>query len=142
MKLWNYIVTITGISILMAIAGLEVAGFTDLFKTIGLTINSSGIGNLDIQSTLWNKVFGTTGLLVSVISTTAVGIGTFLYTKDKSFLMIPLITGVTFYWVSVLVSIINYSREYPIFGTIIILVLIPLTIGFIQSAVDFFLGND
>ena len=98
MKLWNYIFLLTGLSILMALAGLSVAGFTDLFNIIGLTINSSGISDFQIQSTLWTFIFGTTGLLVAVITSGGIGIGTFIYTKDKSFLMIPLITSVFFYY--------------------------------------------
>lgn len=143
MKLWNFIFLITGLSALMALAGLEVAGFSDLFRTIGLSINStSGITDFQIKSTLWSFVFGTSGLLVSVITTGAVGIGTFIYTKDKFFLMIPVITGVLVYWISVLISIINYAKDYPIFGVLIALVLIPLTVGFIISCVDYFLGID
>lgn len=142
MKLWNYIVILTGVSVIMALAGLDVAGFTDLFNSIGLTITNSGIGSFEIDSTLWAFIFGTAGLLTSIGVSGAVGIGTFIYTKDKSFLMIPLITGVFFYWISVLISIINYARDYPIFGLIASIILIPLTAGFILSSVDWFLGND
>ena len=142
MKLWNYIFLLTGLSILMALAGLSVAGFTDLFNIIGLTVSSSGISDFQIQSTLWTFIFGTTGLLVAVITSGGIGIGTFIYTKDKSFLMIPIITSVFFYWISVFISTINYSRDYPVFGIVIALVLIPLTVGFITSCVDYFLGVD
>jgi hypothetical protein len=142
MKLWNYIFLLTGLSILMALAGLSVAGFTDLFNIIGLTVSSSGISDFQIQSTLWTFIFGTTGLLVAVITSGGIGIGTFIYTKDKSFLMIPIITSVFFYWISVFVSVINYSRDYPVFGIVIALVLIPLTVGFLVSSIDYFLGVD
>ena len=142
MKLWNYIFLLTGLSIVMALAGLSVAGFTDLFNIIGLTISSSGISDFQIQSTLWTFIFGTTGLLVAVITSGGIGIGTFIYTKDKSFLMIPIITSVFFYWISVFISAINYSRDYPVFGVVIAIILIPLTVGFITSCVDYFLGVD
>ena len=140
MKLWNYITIITGLSILMALAGLDVAGFTDLFKTIGLTVNSSGIGHLAVQNTLWSKIFGTEGLLTLAGITSAVAIGTFVFNRDKAYIILPLITTVLVYWISVLISIINYLKDYPIFGVIIALILIPLTVGFIQSAVDYFMG--
>ena len=142
MKLWNYIFIITGISILMAIAGLEVAGFTQLFNIIGLTLTETGFDPVVIDSALWSKIFGTSGLLVGVLSSTAIGIGAFFYTKDKSFLMIPVITGVFFYWISALISIINYAREYPVFGWIITIPLMVLTIAFIVTCVEWFLVKD
>lgn len=142
MKLWNYIFILTGIAIVMALAGVDVAGFSALFDTIGLHISTLGITNFEIESTLWSRVFGDAGLLIISITSGAIGIGTFVYTKDKAFLMIPIITGVLFYWISVLVSAINYSRDYPIFGAIIAIVLIPLTVGFIVSCVEWFMGQE
>lgn len=142
MKLWNYIVIFTGVSILMALAGLNVAGFSDLFNIIGITISSSGLGSVEVESSLWSFIFGTTGLLITVGASTAIGIGTFVYTKDKAFLMIPIITSVFFYWISVLISIVNYVKPYPVFGLIIGVILLALSIGFIQSCVDWFLGMD
>lgn len=140
MKLWNYIVLFTGVAIFMALAGLNVAGFTDLFNTIGLNISTTGIEDFAIESTLWSFIFGTSGLLITLGLSGAVGVGTFIYTKDKSFLMIPIITSVFFYWISVLISIINYTRDYPIFGDISAIIMIALTVGFIISCVEWFLG--
>lgn len=142
MKLWNYLVIFTGVAVFMALAGLPVAGFTTLFDTIGLTLSDTGVKSFEIESTLWTFIFGTEGLLILLIGSGAVGIGTFLYTKDKSFLMIPIITGVFVYWISVLVSIINYTRDYPIWGVISAVIMIPLTLGFIVSCVEWFLIKD
>jgi len=141
MKLWNYLFIFTGVAVFMAMAGLDVAGFSDMFDIIGLTTTDTGIGSFKIESTLWNFIFGTSGLLVAVLSSSAIGIGTFIYTKDKSFLMIPVITGVFFYWISVFISIINYTRDYPVFGIICAVIMIPLTVGFIVSCVEWFLGQ-
>lgn len=144
MKLWNYIFIFTGISVVFALAGMEVAGISDLFRTIGLEI-SDGISTFSIENTFWNKLFSTDGLLVAAISSGAVGIGAFLYTKDKSFLMVPLITSVTFYWGSVIASLVQQKAgggAYGVFGTVLGIVGIALTVGFIQSCVDYFLGVD
>jgi hypothetical protein len=141
-KVWNYVVIITGLSILLALAGIEVAGFTDLFSTIGLTTSADGISDFQSDSSFWNVIFGTSGLLILLGASGAIGIGTFIYTQDKSFLMIPIITGTLFYWISVMGSIVNYVKGYPVFGTIIGVIMIVLTIGFIQSCVEWFLGID
>jgi hypothetical protein len=142
MKLWNYIFLLTGISVLFAFAGLEVAGMSELLRMIGLTTSSSGIGTFGVENTLWNKIFGTAGLLIGVLSGGAIGIGTFIYTKDKAFLMLPLITGVTVYWGSVIVSLVQQKGSYEVFGTVLAIVGIVLSVGFIQSCVDYFMGTD
>lgn len=140
MKLWNYIFLMTGISVLMALAGLEVAGISDLLKIIGVTVTTSGVTSFSIQNTLRSKIFGTTGLFAVLETTTAISAITFLYTKDKSFLMLPVMTGVTFYWISVLVSLVQIKGQFEIFGTVLAVIGIVLTVGFLQSCVDYFQG--
>ena len=140
MKLWNYIFLFTGISVLMALAGLDVAGISDLLNTIGLTTNTTGIETFAVENTFWGFLFGTTGLLILLGGGSFIGIGTFVYTKDKSFLMIPVITSVTVYWGSVIVSLVQAKGGYGIFGTILGVVCIALSIGFIQACVDYFMG--
>jgi hypothetical protein len=142
MKLWNYMFMITGISLVLAMAGIDVAGLTDLFKMIGLTTNNTGVATFAVENTLWNKIFGVEGLLVAIGTSGAIGIGTFIYTKDKSFLMVPLITGVSFYWGSIMVSLVQQKGDYAVFGTILAMIWIALTVGFIQSCVDYFMGVD
>lgn len=141
-KIWNYVVIITGISLLMALGGLQIAGFSTLFQQIGLTTNSNGISNFEVTSSLWNSIFGTTGLLIAILGGSAIGIGAFIYTQDKAFLMIPIITGTFFYWISAIVSIVNYTKGYPVFGVICGIILVPLTVGFILSCVEWFMGLD
>ena len=140
MKLWNYIFLMTGISVLMALAGLEVAGISDLLKIIGVTVTTSGVTSFSIQNTLRSKIFGTTGLFAVLGTITTISAITFLYTKDKSFLMLPVMTGVTFYWISVLVSLVQIKGQFEIFGTVLAVIGIVLTVGFLQSCVDYFQG--
>lgn len=142
MKLWNYIFLLTGISVLFALAGVQVAGISDLLKLIGSTASSSGIGTFAVENTLWNKIFGTGGLLIGIGASSAVAVGLFVTSRDKAFLTIPLITGVTFYWGSVMVSIVQQMGSYDIFGNIIGIIGIVLTVGFIQSCIDYFMGLD
>jgi len=126
----------------MALAGLDVAGISELLNIIGVTTDSSGISGFTADSTLWNRIFGDSGLLLSVGSASAIALGLFVTTKDKSFLMIPVITGVTFYWGSTLIALVQQKGTYEVFGVIVAIVGIALTIGFIQSCIDYFLGVD
>jgi hypothetical protein len=142
MKLWNYIFLFTGLSVLMALAGLQVAGISDLLNKIGVTTSSSGIETFTMDNTLWNFIFSVDGLLVAVGVGGVIGIGAFIYTKDKSFFILPLISGVSVYWGSMIVSIVQQKGDYGIFGTIIAIIGIALSVGFIQSCVDYFMGVD
>ena len=140
MKLWNYMFLLTGMSVLMAFSGMQVAGISELLKIIGVTTSSLGISAFNVQNTLWDKIFGLNGILTSIGAAGAVGIGGYLYSKDKSFLMIPLVTGVSFFWGSVIVSLVQQKGNYGVFGIVLGIVGIALTVGFIQSCVDYFLG--
>lgn len=144
MKIWNYITIITGTSIMLALAGLNVAGISDLLRIIGVTIKNSVITQTpSAQNTLWNFVFGSsTGILTTIGTTGAIGLGLYVYTKDKSYLIIGIITGVWFYWISALYSIIQVLKEIDIFGLILAIPLLVLSVGFIQSCIDFFQGVD
>lgn len=142
MKLWNYIFLLTGISILFALGGVQVAGISDLLEMIGWTSSGYGIGTFAVENTLWNKIFGTAGLLIGIGATSAIALGMFYTSRDKAFLMIPLITGVTVYWISVMVSIVQQMGSYEVFGNVIGIIGIVLSVGFVQSCVDYFLGVD
>lgn len=143
MKLWNYIFILTGISILFALAGMNVAGLSDLLKLIGVNLSGAGLSSFSIQNSFWSKVFSTNGLFDAALSSGAIGIGSFIYTKDKSFLMIPLITSVTVYWGSVLASLVQQKAGgigYGVFGVVLGMLGIALTVGFIQACIDYFMG--
>lgn len=144
MKLWNYIFILTGISVLFALAGMNVAGLSDLLKMIGVNIQGGILKSVSTNNTLWNKIFGSkTGLLTLAGLSGAIIIGTFVTKRDKSFLIIPVITGVFVYWGSVLNSIIQLKAAggaYGVFGVVLGIIGIALTVGFIQSCVDYFMG--
>lgn len=143
MKLWNYIFILTGISVLFALAGLNVAGISELLKIIGVETSNGVFTSFSVENTLWNKIFSTTGLLAAIGISSAVTIGTFIMNRDKSYIILPVITGVFVYWISVLTSLIQQKAmngAYGVFGTVLAIIGIALTVGFIQSCVDYFMG--
>lgn len=142
MKVWNYTFLFLGIAVFMALGGLEVPGFSEFFDSLGLTVSGANIGDVEIDSTIWLAIFGTAGILTAVGVSSGIAIGAFVWSKDKAFLTLPIITGTIFYWLSIIVSLITYLKEYPIFGIIIGAILIPLSFGFILACVEFFMGQD
>ncbi|MHA1869246.1 MAG: hypothetical protein ACTSXD_14490 [Candidatus Heimdallarchaeaceae archaeon] len=142
MKLWNYMFTITGLSVILALAGLDVAGISDLFRIIGLIPNPTGIGlgTMQVGGTLWDRLFSTEGILIASAASSIIVIGTFITNRDKSYIILPIITGVSVYWGSVIVSLIQLKGSYDVFGTILAVIFIALSVGFVQSCVDYFMG--
>lgn len=141
MKLWNMIALITGISIFLELAGFRVGGIDKLFSIAGITVGST-IATSQSNSTLWNFVFGTGGILVLAGATSAIAIGTFIFNRDKAYIAIPIVTGIFISWLSALNSIINYGGQLGIFGTIIVIPMVIISVMFVVSAVEWFLGID
>ena len=142
MKLWNYIFILTGISVLMALGGADIAGVSGLLAKIGVTTSSTGIENIAIKSSFWDNIFSTTGILILATSTSLISLGLYVTTKDKALFILPVITTVFVTWISVLNSMAEYLKDYAVFGVIGAIILIPLTIGFIVSCIDYFMGVD
>jgi len=139
-KLWNYLVMIAGLSILLALAGIKVPGVTNLFNNLGWTVGES-VSSTQSSSTFWTFLFGTGGLLAGIGFTSLIGIGTFVFNKDKSYIMIPFLTTVSLYWGAILISVVNSMKGDPVFGVLLGLVLLPLSLGFIVSIGEWFLGQ-
>ena len=131
----------TGVALVMEMAGFRTTAFDGIFNLLGITFSNSSITNFADTSSFWNTLFGTTGILVLLGASGAIGIGTFIYTKDKAYLMLPFITGTLFLWLSILVSISQIGSTFGgVFGAIGYLIMIPLSVGYIQSMVDYFMG--
>lgn len=144
MKLWNYIVLTSAMAIILTLAGFNIPGFTDLFALLGIEFTNQGITAISNNSNFFNLLFSSTGgLLVALGSTTAIAIGLFYTSRDKSFLILPYITGTVYIWISVFISIGNYATqtgEYWI-GVVVGGLIAFLSFGFIQSCVDYFMGT-
>lgn len=105
MKIWNYMVIFTGVAMLMEFAGIHSSGFSQLFNLIGLGVSNHTPVSFASDSSFWEKIFNSsTGILATIGGGGLIGIGGFLYTKDKAFLILPLITGTLYYWASILGS--------------------------------------
>lgn len=142
MKLWNYVVIFTGLVVLLKMGGIAIAGVDNLLNLIKLTLNSTGIASFELTtSSFWDKILGTNGILTTIGTLGVIAIGTFIYSKDKSFLVLSYLTGTIYIYGSLLVAIINYGLNYESWAASIIgLIFIPLSVGFFQSLVDYFEG--
>lgn len=102
-KVWNMILVLTGVTLLMKIAGIP-TGLDWLFDFLGLT--SSGFTGS--QSGLWIKI----GLLLAASVGVAVVVGFFTKASFEWMIVAPFATGTAYIFISTFVSIINYASNF------------------------------
>lgn len=148
MKIWIYLVILTGLTLFLSMAGIEIG--TGALKTfIGYNDSATNhtIQSVTIsESPLGNYLFGggnLTGLLILGISS-VIFITAAIYTKDMNYLLAPFIIYVAYNWISVLAGVINFAvaNDDSFITPLIILIFTPLTVGFIVSCVKWIRGTD
>jgi len=150
MKVWYYVFIATGLIVLLHFAGLPSAG-TPLLNLMGLSFNADGSaaqvtttagGFYDV---LFEDKEGVKGILVAIAA--AVGglaVGLFTSAKPENLILLPLITTTLVLFLATFVGIMNYAiGTGNIFvSSIVVLIFLPLTIGFILALAEFFRGSD
>lgn len=151
MKVWNYVVISLVMMIFLTFLGFNIGGFTQLFNLVGLSyIPSTGeIANVTISaSSFSDALFGTGGikglLIVLAAAGGAVIVGLFAKTSGENLILLPFITGTLVLFLECFISLINYSiGSYPSWVTgIIVIIFLPLSIGYIVAMAEFFRGTD
>lgn len=149
MKLWNYLVIFTGMALLLQMGGITVPVFNQLFNLLSVNFNGSTLTSVNSDSTLWNIIFNSTsGLLATLGIFSVIVIGFFVTERGKNALVAIYLTGTAIIWLSVILAIVSYTLGITSDGTnqwigyVLALILIPLSLGYIQSSIDYFTGVD
>lgn len=142
MKVWNYVVIFTGLALLLELGGIRSSGFTDLFRLVGISFDSTGITNFNLQGGgFYDAILGSSGILIAI--TTGIVVGFFTRSSPERFIILPFITGTLYFYGSILVGLVNYGINFsPWVASIGALLLVPLSIGFLTSLVEMFATND
>jgi len=147
MKLGGWVVTLSAMILFLTLMGLP-TGLDSIMTSIGVTTNSSTseIVSADIeQSTIWSKIFGTTGILVLIIGTGvgSVLIGLFGKGYDVSLVYAPFLVAIAGIFVSTFWGIIIYVKgfEQLWMTSIVTLIFGVLGLGFAMSCLDYFGGR-
>lgn len=146
MKLWNYIVLMLSLMIFLEFVGLQ-TGLSTTLSNFGVEFNDNSeliSGDLE-NSGFFSQIFGSTGILIVLISTGvgAVVVGLFAKSYDTSLVVLPLVIWVGTLFASTFWSIIQYVPEEQKWMTALIAtIFIPLGAGFLWSCVEFFRGVD
>ena len=147
MRLGGWVVTLSAMIMFLTLMGLP-TGLDSIMTSIGVTTNSttSEIVSVDVeQSTIWSKIFGTTGILVLIIGTGvgSVLIGLFGKGYDVSLVYAPFLVAIAGIFVSTFWGIIIYVKgfEQLWMTSIIALIFGVLGLGFAMSCLDYFGGR-
>jgi len=150
MKVWKYVFITLGLITFLKLAGLP-TGADALFNLVGISFDSSGnvVNVTTTASGFFNVLFqdrGTTlGILALLVA--AVGgviAGLFTRAKPENLILLPLITTTLVLFLMTTVSIMQYtiSLGQAWVSAILVIFLLPFTIGFILALAEFFRGTD
>lgn len=140
MKVWNYIVIITGLAIFLQLAGFNV-GLQGILNLVGIEFSSSGVSGINDNPAFIDAIIGTGGILASVGAGIAVG---FLNrSSPENFIILPFITGTAFLFGTIFYNIVQYALNYQAWiAAIAAMIFLPIGVGFYTALVEFFRGTD
>ena len=135
MKVWYYVLMSAFLGLLFEMAGIPVG--SEVLRYIGISATGTGIKT----SGMYLSIFATGGFLIGIGA--AIIIGTFTRTSPENYIILGFITAGLTVFTSTFIGIINVTATYSTWlRSIILLILGPLTIGYVLSMVEFFRGTD
>ncbi len=149
-KVWKYVIVTVGLILILRLAGLP-TGADPLFRLLGVGFDATGnFQNVTTTATgFYDVLFRTTGdlrgILITIAAATAgVIAGLLTRAKPENLILLPLITTTLVLFLMTTVSIMNYAigLGQAWVAAIIIIFLLPFTIGFIIALAEFFRGTD
>lgn len=153
MKVWKYVYITIGLILILKLAGLP-TGVDSLFNLIGAGFDTT-TGNVQNVTTsasgFYDVIFKTTGetstrgILIAVVTALgAVIAGLFTRAKPENLILLPFITTTLVLFFATTVSIMQYAigLGQSWVAAIIVILLLPFTVGFILASLEFFRGTD
>jgi hypothetical protein len=150
MKVWKYVFITLGLVTLLKSAGLP-TGADALFNLVGVSFDSSGnVANVTTTaSSFFNVLFQDTGDTLGILTLLAAAVGGVIAglltrAKPENLILLPLITTTLVLFLMTTVSIMQYtiSLGQAWVSGILVIFLLPFTIGFILALAEFFRGTD
>ncbi len=135
MKVWYYVLMSAFLGLLFEMAGIPVGA--EVLKYIGISATGTGIKT----AAMYLAIFGGAGFLTAIVG--GIIIGAFTRTSPENYIILGFITGGLTIFTSTFIGIINVTAGYDTWlRSIILLILGPLTVGYVLAMVEFFRGTD
>ena len=146
MKVWNYIFMFIAMMVFLEFVGLP-TGLSGTLNYFNIQFNSetSQLITADLESsTLYNFIFGSTGILILLLTGGVVIVGFFTKSFNPELILLPFVTVVLVKFIGTAWAIIKYAQttgqDWII--AIIATIFIPLGVGYIIATVEWFKGAD
>jgi len=135
MKVWYYVLMSAFLGLLFEMAGIPVG--SEVLSYIGISATGVGIKTAG----MYLAIFATGGFLIGIGA--AIIIGTFTRTSPENYIILGFITAGLTIFTSTFIGIINITATYSTWiRSLVLLILGPLTVGYVLSMVEFFRGTD
>lgn len=136
MKVFNYTLMILGMLLLLAFAGIPLE--SNILSSFGLGIDFFNL----TTSTGWNFLFGAAGILILGLGAALV-VGFITKSQTENYVLLPFIVSILIVFAGAFKSIIDYTLTIGGWVSgLTILILAPISIGYVISLAEFFRGTD
>jgi len=140
MKLGGWTIMLVVMIVFLSFIGIDTS-LSPLAETMGIYVNSTGgVVKADIESSsMWNE---TSGILATLGVTSLIGIGLYVWTKDRKVTIVPLITWLAGIFLTSFWTIIFKVSELNVWWMTALTTLLfgALSIGYIFACLDYFLN--
>jgi len=155
-KVFTYLVIMIGLVLGFVIMGINIEGQNAVLNITGVSVSQSNddlttftSASLSV-SDLFRNIFSTT-VIIGILAGLGLAIGGGIVTSltggrysVENFIILPFITGVLVLFFQVFVGMITHSiaSGQAWVAALAVLMITPVSVGFLISLVEFFRGND
>jgi hypothetical protein len=142
MKLGNWMIMIVSMVIFLEFMQIP-TGLGVILNSFGLNIGSGVVTQTIDNSSIWNDIFGASGIFILLAAGGAVIVGLFAKSYDASLVILPLIITIGGIFIVTFGTVIMYINALGIQWMTMLITTIfgAMGVGFIMSCVDYFAGR-
>ena len=143
MKLGGWTIMLVTMILLLSFVGIDTS-LSPLAETVGIYVTDSEIQTADMESSsFWDELFNSSsGILVTLGGASSIGIGLYIYTKDRKVTIVPFIIWLGGIFITSFWTIIFKVSELNVWWMTAIATLLfgALSIGYVFACLDYYLN--
>ena len=143
MKLGGWTIMLAVMIVLLSLMGVSTT-LSPLAESVGIYVTDSVVQTADMESSsLWDELFNaSSGILVTLAGTSLIGIGLYVWTKDRKVTIVPFILWLGGIFITSFWTIISQISELNTWWMTSLSALFfgALAIGYVFACLDYFLN--
>lgn len=137
-KVFNYMVISSGLTLLLGLAGI-ITGAEAQLNWLGFSLTGSLI---DVSNIPLGNFFSRITDLFIVGAAAGIVVGFFTRSQTESYIIAPVAAGIFTIITSIFMAILNYTSGMGYVYYIVMLIFVPLLMGFAISIISYWRGSD